>query len=105
MSNDNTTDTVVDTNSNRRGSNGVVGQPTAGLAIRQLWHAANSGLSLKQFARKLLKGGDESQALVAREWFGNKAGSKNANRSDTNQKAAIEARAKSKAARKGSGGK
>jgi len=101
MSNDNTTDTTVDTNNgNRRGDSGVLGTATAGLTIRQLWHTANSGLSLKQFARQLLKGKDETKALVAREWFANKLGSKNAKRSDANQKAAIEASAASKGKKK-----
>jgi hypothetical protein len=91
MSNDNTTDTTVDTNNgNRRGDSGVLGTATAGLTIRQLWHTANSGLSFK----------DETKALVAREWFANKLGSKNAKRSDANQKAAIEASAASKGKKK-----
>lgn len=99
MSNDNTTDTSVNNTNNRRGDNGVLGTATAGLTIRQLWHAANTGSSLKVFARQLLKGKDEAKALVAREWFANKKGAKNAKRSDANQKIAIEARSKSKAAR------
>jgi hypothetical protein len=100
------TDTAVDTSNNGNWHDrGVVGTASAGLTIRQLWHASNTGLSLKQFARQLLKGKDEAKALTAREWFANKRGSKNAKRSDANIKAAFEAAAKSKIARrKGSGG-
>lgn len=61
-----------------RGSRGELGVASAGLTMRQLWHAANSGLSLKKFARQLVKEGNQT----AKEWFANKRGAKNAKRSD-----------------------
>lgn len=81
---------------------GIVGTPTAALTIKKMWHSAhfrqvsikdgkgehvkydlvpNTGApSLKQFARKLATSGDET----AKEWLGNKAGAKDAKRSDAN---------------------
>lgn len=91
-----------------RGDRGVVGEATAGLTIKQMYHEAhfkrvdaedknnpsrrvwvkNEGApSLKQFSRKLLVSGDP----VAKDWFAHKRGSMNAKRSDANIKAAHEA--------------
>lgn len=78
-----------------RGDRGEVGTPTAGLTIRQRWHAEAHGGSLKQFARKLLKEGD----ATAKEWFANKRGAKNQKRTDANIKAATEARQATRAAK------
>lgn len=86
-----------------RGDRGEVGEATAGLKIRQMWHEAhfsrkdvgdkhnprkrvwvhNPGprVSLKRFARELLKAGDP----VAKAWFANKLGAKNEKRSEKNQ--------------------
>jgi hypothetical protein len=108
-----------------RGDRGELGTATAGLTIWQRWREAhftrenannkhnpnkrvyvrNAGppVSLKAFARTLLKEGDP----VAKEWFANKRGAKNQKRSDANIKAAMEARTATKAAKrkkKGEGG-
>ena len=107
-----------------RGDRGELGIATAGLTIRQKWHEAHftrvaaptkhnpgrriyvrnpGGLSLKAFARGLVKDGDPT----AKEWLSNKLGSKNQKRSDANIKAATEARQATKAAKrkkKGEGG-
>lgn len=93
MINENTSEEKVSSVS--RGDRGELGTATAGLTIRQRWHAEAGGGSLKQFARKLLKEGD----AVAQEWFANKRGAKNQKRSDTNIKAAKETSMASKAAR------
>lgn len=100
------------------GDRGVVGQATAGLTIRQKWHDAhfsrkdigdkhnprkrvwvpNPGpkVSLKKFARELLKAGDP----VAKEWFANKRGSKNEKRTEKNQSRISLEKQASKAARR-----
>lgn len=107
-----------------RGDRGELGVATAGLTIRQRWHEAhftrvNAGLkqnpnkrifvrnpgapSLKAFARALAKESDP----VAQAWLANKLGAKNQKRSDSNIKAAMEARTATKAAKrkkKGDGG-
>jgi len=96
MSDENkTAETVEKVTTDSRGDRGVVGTATAGLTIRQRWHAEAHGGSLKQFARKLLKEGDP----VAKEWFSNKLGGKNQKRSDGNIKAASEARMATRAAK------
>lgn len=104
-----------------RGERGEVGTASAGLTIRQLWHAAHftrkdagdkdnfrkriyvpnpGGVpSLKQFARQLLKAGD----AVAKEWFANKRGAKNEKRSDKNQTRINLEKIASKAARRKKG--
>lgn len=107
-----------------RGDRGDIGQPTAGLTIRQKWHEAhfsrvsaedkrapnkrifvrNPGApSLKAFARALAKDGDQ----VAKDWLAHKRGSLNQKRSDANVKAAKEAAFATHAAKrkkKGDGG-
>lgn len=107
-----------------RGNRGEVGEATAGLKIRQLWHDAhfsrkdvgdkhnprkrvwvpNPGpkVSLKKFARELAKSGD----AVAKEWFANKAGAKNQNRTEKNVgRISLEKQASKAARRKKSQGK
>jgi hypothetical protein len=87
-------------NNNMHGSRGEVGVASAGLTMRQRWNSAiNSGLSLKKFARQLVKSGD----AVAQEWFQNKKGAKNQQRSDKNtQRIAAEANATSLSRKKSS---
>lgn len=106
----------------RRGDRGEVGTATAGLTIRQKWHAAafrresandkhnpnrtiyvrlEGTPSLKQFARQLVKEGDST----AKEWFANKLGAKNQKRTDANIKAAKDAAQATKAAKKSKGKK
>lgn len=95
MSNEETKVAVEKVTTDSRGDRGEVGTPTAGLTIRQRWHAEAHGGSLKQFARKLLKEGDS----VAKEWFANKRGAKNQKRTDANIKASMEARQATRAAK------
>ena len=70
------------------GPRGTVGKPTAGLTVKQLWHASESGLSLKQWARTQMRSGD----ATAKAWFDHKDGSLDLKKSDLNVKAAREAR-------------
>lgn len=101
-----------------RGDRGEVGQATPGLTIRQKWHEAhfsrkdvgdkhnprkrvwvpNPGpkVSLKKFARELLKAGDP----VAKAWFANKGGAQNAKRTEKNQSRISLEKQASKAARR-----
>lgn len=101
-----------------RGDRGEVGEATAGLKIRQMWHEAhfsrkdvgdkhnprkrvwvhNPGpkVSLKRFARELLKAGDP----VAKAWFANKGGAQNAKRTEKNQSRISLEKQASKAARR-----
>lgn len=98
---------VVDQEQKSKGSRGTVGEPTAGLTIKQMWKSAHFKLvdanksksskrvwvknknspSLKQFARSLsVKGND-----VATAWFEHKGGSTNEERSEKNiQRIALE---------------
>ncbi len=107
-----------------RGERGELGTATAKLTITQLWHAAhftrkdandkgnfrkriwvaNPGarVSLKKFARELLKAGNP----VAKEWFANKRGAKNAKRLEKNaSRITLEKQASKAARRKKSQGK
>ena len=107
-----------------RGDRGELGVATAGLTIRQMLHAAhfsrkdvgdkhnprkrvwvpNPGqkVSLKKFARELLKSGNQ----VAKDWFAHKRGSLNAQRSEKNQsRVSLEKQATKAAKRKKSQGK
>lgn len=100
-----------------RGNNGEVGQPTAGLTVKQRWHEAHFTLedtkdghhpnrqtwkrkhnipSLKTFARQLSKEDDQ----VTKDWFANKAGAKNQKRTDANASKAVQSAAASKSARR-----
>lgn len=106
------------------GDRGEVGQATPKLAIVQLWHEAhftrkdvgdkhnprkrvwvpNPGpkVSLKRFARDLLKSGN----AVAKAWFANKLGAQNAKRTEKNQsRISLEKQASKAARRKKSQGK
>lgn len=107
-----------------RGERGELGTATAKLTITQLWHAAhftrkdandkgnfrkriyvpNPGprVSLKKFARELLKAGDP----VAKAWFANKRGAQNAKRTEKNaSRITLEKQASKAARRKKSQGK
>lgn len=107
-----------------RGDRGELGVATAALTIRQMWHEAhftrkdigdkhnprkrvwvpNPGqkVSLKKFARELLKSGNQ----VAKDWFAHKRGSLNAQRSEKNQsRVSLEKQATKAAKRKKSQGK
>lgn len=101
-----------------RGERGELGAATAKLTITQLWHAAhftrkdandkgnfrkriyvpNPGprVSLKKFARELLKAGDP----VAKAWFANKRGAQNAKRNEKNVGRISQEKIASKAARR-----
>lgn len=100
-----------------RNERGEVGVATSSLTIKQLWHRAHFSLvkandkqhpgrkrlvenlgapSLKQFARTLMKGGNE----VALAWFANKSGENCKTRSESNVRAARESGLASKLARK-----
>ena len=107
-----------ETKESARGNRGEVGLATAKLKIVQLWHDAhfsrkdvgdkhnprkrvwvpNPGpkVSLKKFARELLKAGN----AVAKEWFANKGGARNAQRSEKNQARINLEKQASKAARR-----
>lgn len=84
-----------------RGDRGSVGQPTAALTVKQMYHTAffkrvdaedkqnpnkkvwvksEGAPSLKQFARQMLAKGD----ATTKDWFAHKHGSMNAKRSETN---------------------
>jgi hypothetical protein len=84
-----------------RGSRGNVGEASPGLAMRQLWHAANSGESLKAFARRLVKEGN----TIARSWLENKKGKLNAKRNDKNIQRVSAERTATKASKRKSGKK
>ena len=56
-----------------KGQRGIVGTASASQTIKQLWHTAqekNPKLSLKRFARQMLKDGEQ----VSKDWFANKRG-------------------------------
>ncbi len=114
----------VESQETARGDRGEVGVATAKLKIVQLWHAAHftrkdigdkhnprkriyvpnpgGAPSLKKFARELLKAGD----AVAKEWFANKRGAKNAKRTEKNaSRITLEKQASKAARRKASQGK
>jgi hypothetical protein len=105
------------------GERGEVGQPTAGLTIKQQWHEAHFTLkdvgdkhnprkrvwvrnhgapSLKRYARDLAKSGNQT----AKDWFDHKAGSLNEERSEKNRtRISLEKTASKAARRKKSQGK
>jgi hypothetical protein len=68
-----------------KGPRGEVGTASAAQTIKKLWHASGQNISLKGFARQLLKSDNKEQAQVSKEWTGNKHGAKNAKRSESNQ--------------------
>ena len=49
------TEVVTESNQKSHGERGEVGTATAGQTVKQLWTASKSGVSLKTFARQLLK--------------------------------------------------
>jgi hypothetical protein len=99
-----------------RGPNGIVGESTPSLTMKQRWHEATHVLedvgdrnnprkqewvrkagapSLRQFARKLLLENDE----LATTWFANKRGANNQKRTDANIARADTERAATRASR------
>lgn len=115
---------AAETEQQARGDRGELGTATPKLTITQLWHAAhftrkdandkgnfrkrvyvpNPGprVSLKKFARELLKAGDP----VAKAWFANKQGAQNAKRTEKNaSRITLEKQASKAARRKKSQGK
>jgi hypothetical protein len=118
------TEKTAEAEQSARGDRGELGQATAKLTIVQMWHAAhftrkdandkgnfrkrgwahNPGnkVSLKKFARELAKSGN----AVAKEWFANKSGAKNAQRSEKNRgRISLESQASKAARRKKAQGK
>lgn len=109
---------AAETEQAARGDRGELGVATPKLTITQLWHEAhftrkdandkgnfrkrewvpNPGprVSLKQFARELLKSGN----AVAKAWFANKRGAQNAKRNDKNISRISAEKMASKAARR-----
>jgi hypothetical protein len=85
-----------------RGDRGIVGVASTSDQIKKLWQAAQPiRLSLKRFARQLLT--DKEQSSIPKEWFANKSGAKNEERSEKNRaRVLIEAQA-SRAARRKAG--
>ena len=107
-----------------KGPRGDIGQATPGLTLKQQWHqefftlentanrafpyrktwvAKPGAISLKAYARKLLKEGD----ALAKSWFANKLGKNNQKRSEKNATEAKLAGAATKTAKrkkKGEGG-
>jgi hypothetical protein len=79
-----------------RGDRGEVGTATPGLTMRQRWAESGQSVSLKTFARGLVREGDP----VAKSWFANKRGFLNKKRSEANEKAAREAAAATKLTKK-----
>jgi len=77
-----------------------VSAPTDKNSKHRSWVPTESFVSLKDFVRKLAKEGDG----LAKEWLDHKLGSLNQDRTDANQKAAREACAASKLARRKSKG-
>lgn len=77
---------------------GEIGTGTPGRTMKRRHYAETKGkgISLKAFAKKLAKDGDET----AKQWFLNKKGAANMKRSDANIKAAFEAAAATKLAKK-----
>jgi hypothetical protein len=63
-----------------KGDRGIVGEPTTSLTLKKMWADSKSRLSLKAFARQLVKEGNQ----LAVDWFAHKAGSLNVSRNDKN---------------------
>ena len=98
MSEDNggSVDTGSSSTEKTRKSNGIVGVASTSLQLKQRWALEGKGMSLKAFARKLLKAGDE---LVS-DWFAHKEGVLNQDRTAANRQKADEANRASKAAKR-----
>ena len=75
---------------------GVVGTGTAGQQLKSRWHKEGKGLSLKQFARKLVAEGDKT----AQDWFEHKKGILNQGRTDAKRSKIAAEKQASKAARR-----
>lgn len=75
---------------------GVVGTGTSGQQLKARWHKEGKGLSLKQFARKLVAAGDK----LAQDWFDHKKGILNQGRTDTKRAKIAAEKQASKAARR-----
>jgi hypothetical protein len=78
------TTTEVVTVQSSKGERGTIGIASASETLKKLWHTNGQNISLKRFARQLLKSDNKEQAQVSKEWMGNKTGSKNAKRSESN---------------------
>lgn len=93
-----TTEAVID-NQPTHGNRGVVGTATPSSTLKKLWHLSQGKgprLSLKRFARQLVKDGLQA----AKDWFEIKTGVLNATRSDKNQARVSAERSATKLARK-----
>jgi hypothetical protein len=66
---------------NTRGNRGNVGESSCGDRIKARHSTEGKGLSLKAFARTLVKSGDQD----AKDWFDSKAGAANVSRSEKNK--------------------
>lgn len=64
-----------------RGASGLVGQSTAGDRIKRRHRVEGKGLSLRSFAKNLVKAGDKDAA----DWLAAKSGAFNLSRSDKNK--------------------
>src|ERR1700677_4418981 len=96
-----TTEEVVQQSS--KGVRGEVGVASASQTLKKMWQNEGTKLSLKSFARQLLTTKNENRAehkQVAQDWFDNKAGAKNAARSDLNIKTQKEASMATKLSKK-----
>lgn len=106
MSEDNTAVVVSEAQMNR-GDRGKVGVATPSLTLKERWYkerAKVGKLSLRAFARQLVKDGD----TIAKDWFDNKAGLNNQARSAANVQMAKTCASATKLSRKkskGGGGK
>lgn len=82
------------TNENRNGS-GVVGKSTVSGRVKSRHRVEGKNLSLREFARKLMKSGDKD----ATDWFAAKAGALSLSKSDKNKQLAAACRAATKMSR------
>ena len=81
-----------------RNVRGDLGEGTVGSRLKSRWHKEGKGLSLKQFARKLVASGDK----LAQDWFDSKRGLMNQSRTDKNkQRLLLEKQATKASRRKG----
>jgi hypothetical protein len=83
-----------------RGSRGEIGTASAGQTVKQLWTASKSGISLKTFARQLLKSGSPEQVQLVKDWRAHKKGSLNEKRSEKNAQRVAAERLATKSAKK-----
>lgn len=78
-----------------RGSNGVLGKSTAGDRVKARHTKSGKHVSLKQFARGLVKAGDQD----ATDWLAAKAGALNLSQSDKNKQLTAAVKAATKMSR------